>query len=207
LPNGDILVVESKAPPAPAPKRPKDIAMGFVESWATSGGSMGPSNRITLLRDANSDGVPEERTVFLDHLNSPFGVALVGNDLYVANTDGIVRYPYTPGETKMTEQGTTLAELPGGPIGHHWTKSMIANADGSLLYVGVGSNSNITENGIEAEKNRAVILEVERSTGRWRVYADGLRNPTGLGFEPQSGALWAISTNATNWDPISCLTT
>jgi glucose/arabinose dehydrogenase len=170
LPNGDILVVESKAPPAPAPKRPKDIAMGFVESWATSGGSMGPSNRITLLRDANSDGVPEERTVFLDHLNSPFGVALVGNDLYVANTDGIVRYPYTPGETKMTEQGTTLAELPGGPIGHHWTKSMIANADGSLLYVGVGSNSNITENGIEAEKNRAVILE------EW------IAQPHGLGF-------------------------
>ena len=192
LPNGDILVVESKAPPAPAPKRPKDIAMALVESWATSGGSTGPSNRITLLRDANGDGVPEQRSVFLDHLNSPFGVALVGNDLYVANTDGIVRYPYAAGETKMTAPGTTLAELPGGPIDHHWTKSMVANADGSLLYVGVGSNSNITENGMEAEKNRAAILEVERSTGRWRVYASGLRNPTGLSFEPQSGALWSI---------------
>jgi glucose/arabinose dehydrogenase len=192
LPNGDILVVESKAPPPPPPKRPKDIAMAFVESWATSGGSTGPSNRITLLRDANSDGVPEQQSVFLDHLNAPFGVALVGNDLYVANTDGIVKYPYTSGETTMAAQGTTLAELPGGPIDHHWTKSMVASADGSLLYVGVGSNSNITENGIEAEKNRADILEVDRATGRWRVYASGLRNPTGLGFEPQSGALWAI---------------
>ncbi len=192
LPNGDILVVESKAPPAPSIKRPKDIAMGLVESWATSGGSTGPSNRITLLRDANGDGVPEQRSVFLDHLNSPFGVALVGNDLYVANTDAIVRYPYKEGETKMTEAGSKLADLPGGPIDHHWTKSMVASDDGSLLYVGVGSNSNITENGMEAEKNRAAILEVERDTGRWRVYAEGLRNPAGLSFEPQSHALWAI---------------
>jgi glucose/arabinose dehydrogenase len=201
LPNGDILVVESKAPPAPAPKRPKDIAMALVESWATSGGSTGPSNRITLLRDANGDGVPEQRSVFLDHLNSPFGVALVGNDLYVANTDGIVRYPYTAGETKMNAPGTALAELPGGPIDHHWTKSMVANADGSLLYVGVGSNSNITENGMEAEKNRAAILEVDRSTGRWRVYASGVRNPTGLAFEPQSGALWAIANERDELGP------
>ena len=201
LPNGDILVVESKAPPAPPPKRPKDIAMAFVESWATSGGSTGPSNRITLLRDANGDGVPEQRSVFLDHLNSPFGVALVGNDLYVANTDGILKYPYSEGETAMTAPGTTLAELPGGPIDHHWTKSMVASADGSLLYVGVGSNSNITENGMEAEKNRAAILEVDRSTGRWRVYASGVRNPTGLAFEPQSGALWAIANERDELGP------
>jgi glucose/arabinose dehydrogenase len=201
LPNGDILVVESKAPPPPPPKRPKDIVMAFVESWATSGGSTGPSNRITLLRDSNGDGVPEERSVFLDHLNSPFGVTLVGNDLYVANTDGILRYPYTEGETKMTAPGTMLAELPGGPIDHHWTKSMVANADGSLLYVGVGSNSNITENGMEAEKNRAAILEVDRSTGRWRVYASGVRNPTGLAYEPQSGALWAIANERDELGP------
>ena len=201
LPNGDILVVESKAPPAPPAKRPKDIAMAFVESWATSGGSTGPSNRITLLRDGNSDGVPEQRSIFLDHLNSPFGVALVGSDLYVANTDGILKYPYTDGETKMDAPGTTLAELPGGPIDHHWTKSMVANADGSLLYVGVGSNSNITENGMEAEKNRAAILEVDRSTGRWRVYASGVRNPTGLAFEPQSGALWAIANERDELGP------
>jgi glucose/arabinose dehydrogenase len=168
--------------------------MGWVESFATSGAgaSNEASNRITLLRDADGDGVPEVRSVFLDHLNSPFGVALVGNDLYVANTDAIVRYPYTPGDTKITAPGTTLTPLPGGPIDHHWTKSLVANPDGSLLYVGVGSNSNITENGIEAEKNRAAILEVDRATGRWRVFASGLRNPNGLSYEPQSGVLWAV---------------
>ncbi|MGJ4939649.1 PQQ-dependent sugar dehydrogenase [Bradyrhizobium sp. HKCCYLS1011] len=192
LPNGDVLVVESKAPPPPAPKRPKDIVMGLVESWVTSGGKTGPSNRITLLHDANGDGVPESKSVFLDHLNSPFGVALVGNDLYIANTDAIVRYPYTPGETQMTAPGTTLMPLPGGPIDHHWTKSLTASPDGNLLYVGVGSNSNITENGIEAEKNRADILEVNRANGRWRIFASGLRNPNGLTFEPQSGALWTV---------------
>jgi glucose/arabinose dehydrogenase len=192
LPNGDVLVVESKAPPAPAPRRPKDIVMAWVESWATSGGSTGPSNRITLLRDTNGDGVPDAKSIYIDHLNSPFGVALVGNDLYVANTDAIVRYPYRPGEPEMKAQGTTLTELPGGPIDHHWTKSLVASKDGSLLYVGVGSNSNITENGIEAEKNRADILEVNRDNGRWRIFASGLRNPNGLSFEPQSGALWTV---------------
>jgi glucose/arabinose dehydrogenase len=192
LPNGDVLVVESKAPPPPAPKRPKDIVMAWVESWATSGGATGPSNRITLLHDSNGDGIPETKSIFLDHLNSPFGVALVGNDLYVANTDAIVRYPYTPGETEMKDPGTTLTPLPGGPIDHHWTKSLVASKDGALLYVGVGSNSNITENGIEAEKNRADILEVDRATGRWRIFASGLRNPNGLSFEPESGALWTV---------------
>jgi len=192
LPNGDVLVVESKAPDADTITRPKTIVTRWVESWATSGGDTGPSNRITLLRDADGDGVPETKSVFLDHLNSPFGVALVGNDLYVANTDAIVRYPYKEGETKITEPGTVLTELPGGPIDHHWTKSLVASKDGSLLYVGVGSNSNITENGMEAEKNRADILEVERATGRWRIFASGLRNPNGLTFEPQSGALWTV---------------
>jgi glucose/arabinose dehydrogenase len=192
LPNGDVLVVESKAPGTEPITRPKSIVVRWVESWATSGGDTGPSNRITLLHDTNGDGVPEEKSVFLDHLNSPFGVALVGNDLYVANTDAIVKYPYTPGEAKITSPGTTLAELPGGPIDHHWTKSLVASADGSLLYVGVGSNSNVTENGMEAEKNRADILEVDRATGRWRIFASGLRNPNGLTFEPQSGALWTV---------------
>jgi glucose/arabinose dehydrogenase len=192
LPNGDVLVVESKAPDADPITRPKTIVTRWVESWATSGGDTGPSNRITLLRDADGDGVPETKSVFLDHLNSPFGVALVGNDLYVANTDAIVRYPYKEGETKITEPGTVLTELPGGPIDHHWTKSLVASKDGSLLYVGVGSNSNITENGMEAEKNRAAILEVDRASGRSRIYADGLRNPNGLSFEPQSGALWTV---------------
>ncbi|TPK68972.1 sorbosone dehydrogenase family protein [Mesorhizobium sp. B2-4-15] len=192
LPNGDILVVESKAPPAPSIKRPKDLVMGWIESLTTSGGDTGPSNRITLLRDANGDGVPEYQGVFLDHLNSPFGVALVGNDLYVADTDAILRYPYQPGDTKITAPGTVLTELPGGPIDHHWTKSLVASRDGSLLYVGVGSNSNITENGIQAEKDRAAIWEVDRATGRSRIFASGLRNPNGLSLEPESGALWAV---------------
>lgn len=190
LPNGDVLVVESKSPAVQPVRRPKDLVMGLVESWATSGGNSGPSNRITLLR--YGEGRPAERSVFIDHLNSPFGVALVGNDLYVADTDAILRYPYKTDETRMTESGTVLAPLPGGPIDHHWTKSLVASRDGSLLYVGVGSNSNITENGMEAEKNRAAILEVDRATGRWRVFASGLRNPTGLAFEPHSGALWSI---------------
>ena len=192
LPNGDVLVVESKAPAEHSVRRPKDIIMGMVESWVTSGGNTGESNRITLLRDTNGDGVPDVRSVFLDHLNSPFGVALVGNDLYVANTDAIVRYPYTEGETKISDPGTTFVPLPGGPIDHHWTKSLVASTDGSLLYVGVGSNSNITENGMEAEKNRADILQIDRATGRWRIFASGLRNPNGLTFEPQTGALWAV---------------
>jgi glucose/arabinose dehydrogenase len=192
LPNGDILVVESKAPGTEPIKRPKDFIMKWVESWATSGGETGESNRITLLRDADGDGVAEVKSAFLDHLHSPFGVALVGNDLYVANTDAIVRYPYNPGDTKITAPGTTLTPLPGGPIDHHWTKSLVASPDGSLLYVGVGSNSNITENGIEAEKDRAAIWEVDRATGRWRIFASGLRNPNGLTFEPQSHALWTV---------------
>ncbi|MBR1172158.1 PQQ-dependent sugar dehydrogenase [Bradyrhizobium liaoningense] len=192
LPNGDVLVVESKAPTGAPIKRPKEIVMGFVESWATSGGDSGESNRITLLRDSNGDGVPETQSVFLDHLNSPFGVALVGNDLYVANTDAIVRYPYTEGDTKITAPGTVLTPLPGGPINHHWTKSLVASPDGSKLYAGVGSNSNITENGLEAEHNRAAILEIDRASGRWRLFASGLRNPNGLSFEPQTGALWTV---------------
>jgi glucose/arabinose dehydrogenase len=192
LPNGDILVVESKSPNVQPIQRPKDIVMGAIESWVTSGGETGESNRITLLRDDNGDGTPETRSVLLDHLASPFGVALVDSDLYVANTDAIVRYPYTTGDTKITAAGTTLTPLPGGPIDHHWTKSLVANSDGSLLYVGVGSNSNITENGIEAEENRAAIWEVERATGRWRIFASGLRNPNGLTFEPESNVLWTV---------------
>ncbi|MCA1474138.1 sorbosone dehydrogenase family protein [Bradyrhizobium sp. NBAIM08] len=192
LPNGDVLVVESKAPKGAPIKRPKELVMGVIQSWATSGGDSGASNRITLLRDSNGDGVPETQSVFLDHLNSPFGVALVGNDLYVANTDAILRYPYTEGDTKITAPGTVLTPLPGGPINHHWTKSLVASPDGSKLYAGVGSNSNAAERGMEAEHNRAAILEVDRASGRWRVFASGLRNPNGLSFEPQTGALWAV---------------
>jgi glucose/arabinose dehydrogenase len=189
LPNGDVLVVESSGPNLEKPQRPKDVVMGWIMSLAH-----GPKggNRITLLRDANSDGVPELRTVLVENLFSPFGVALVGSDLYVANTDAIVRFPYTEGMTRIATPGIKLIDLPGGPIDHHWTKSLTASPDGTRLYVGVGSNSNITENGLEAEKGRAAIWEVDRASGRARLFATGLRNPNGLTFEPQSGALWAV---------------
>jgi glucose/arabinose dehydrogenase len=164
--------------------------MKWIESQATSAGGDQKSNRITLLR--NAAGGPAVRTVFLDNLNSPFGVALVGNDLYVANTDAIVRYPYNENDIKIAATGTVLTPLPGGPIGHHWTKSLVASRDGSVLYVGVGSNSNITENGMQAEENRAAIWEVDRASGRWRIFATGLRNPNGLSWEPRTGALWAV---------------
>jgi glucose/arabinose dehydrogenase len=191
LPNGDILVVESKSPGTDPVLRPKDVVMRWIESMVTSGGDERPSNRITLLRDAKGDGKPELQSVFLDHLNSPFGVALVGSDLYVANTDAIMRYTYNTGDTKIASPGTPLTPLPG-PIQHHWTKSLVASRDGSLLYVGVGSNSNITEKGMQAEENRAAIWEVDRASGRWRIFASGLRNPNGLSWEPESGALWAV---------------
>jgi len=192
LPNGDVLVVESEAPPEASAKRPKDIIMGFVEAFATNSGGGKPANRITLLRDTDGDGKADIKQTYLEHLNSPFGVALVGNELYVANTDAIMRYPYKEGDTKISDAGTRLTELPGGPIDHHWTKSLVASEDGSRLYVGVGSNSNITENGIEAEKGRAAIWEVDRASGRARVFADGLRNPNGLTFEPTTKALWTV---------------
>lgn len=190
LPNGDVLVIESNGPKAPV-FRPKELIIGWVQSFA--GAKVASANRITLLRDANGDGNPELRTVFLDHLNSPFGVALVGNDLYVANTDAILRFPYREGQTIITAPGTKLTDLPGGPIDHHWTKTLLASPDGSKLYVGVGSNSNIAENGMEAEHERAAIWEVDRATGAHRVFASGVRNPTGLQWEPETGKLWAIA--------------
>jgi glucose/arabinose dehydrogenase len=190
LPNGDVLVVESNGPKAPI-NRPKDIITGWVQWFA--GAKAKDANRITLLRGGNTDGSPELRTVFLDHLNSPFGVALVGHDLYVANTDAIVRYPYQDGQTSITAAGTKLTDLPGGPIDHHWTKALLASPDGSKLYVGVGSNSNITENGIGAEYERAAIWEVDRASGAHRIFASGIRNPTGLQWEPETGKLWAIA--------------
>lgn len=192
LPNGDVLVIESRSPGVEPVRRPKNLIMNWVESLATSGGTTGNSNRITLLRYADGDGKPVVRTVFLDHLHSPFGVALVGNDLYVADTDAILRFPYTEGETSIKSPGTVLTPLPGGPIDHHWTKSLVASDDGTKLYVGVGSNSNITENGVGAELDRASIWEVDRATGAHRIYASGLRNPNGLCWEPRSHALWTV---------------
>lgn len=198
LPNSDILVVESGGPQAPV-HRPKDLIMGWIETFIGARAKAG--NRITLLRDIGPDGIAKTRTVFLDHLNSPFGVALVGHDLYVADTDAIVRYPYTGGETQITAPGVQLSPLPGGPIDHHWTKSLLASADGSKLYVGVGSNSNIAENGIGAEYERAAIWEVDRASGAHRIFASGLRNPTGLQWEPQSGQLWAIANERDELGP------
>ena len=189
LPNGDVLVVESNGPPAPI-NRPKDLVMRWAQ-WLAGAAATG-GNRITLLRDTTGDGIPDVRTVFLDHLNSPFGVALVGQDLYVANTDAIIRYPYHEGQTSITDPGTKLTDLPGGPIDHHWTKCLLASPDGSKLYVGVGSNSNITENGIGAEYERAAIWEVDRATGAHRIFASGTRNPTGLAWEPETRKLWAV---------------
>ena len=189
LPNGDVLVVESDGPPAPV-NRPKEFVMAWIEKKAHS--SVKAGNRILLLRDTNGDGLSDLQTVFLDHLNSPFGVVLVGSDLYVANTDGVMHYSYKDGQTQITGPGKLLTPLPGGPIDHHWTKSLTANPDGSKLYAGVGSNSNITENGIEAEKDRAAIWEIDRATGAHRLYATGLRNPNGLTFEPQTHVLWTV---------------
>ncbi|MBZ7927494.1 sorbosone dehydrogenase family protein (plasmid) [Ensifer adhaerens] len=192
LPNGDVLVVESKSPGTEPIRRPKDLVMGWIESLAAGGSGDAPSNRITLLRDADGDGVPEVKSVFIDHLDSPFGVALVENDLYVANTNAIMRFPYQTGQTEITATPVMLTALPGGPINHHWTKSLVASPDGTKLYVGVGSNSNITENGIQAEENRAAILEVDRASGAWRIFASGLRNPNGLTFEPTTKQLWTV---------------
>lgn len=189
LPNNDILVVEANAPPKPTSK-PKQLIMGVVQKASGKGGKGG--DRITLLRNSNGDGKSWEKHTLLENLHSPFGVQLVGNTLYVANADAIMKYPYQSGQTKITDPGTELADLPGGPINHHWTKSLLASPDGSKLYVGVGSNSNIAENGIGAEYRRAAILEVDTASGASRIYASGLRNPTGLQWEPQSGKLWAI---------------
>jgi glucose/arabinose dehydrogenase len=198
LPNGDVLVVESGGPPAPV-SRPKEIVMNLVEKLAHS--RTEPGQRILLFRDTNGDGMPDQKSVLLDHLHSPFGVVLVGDALYVANTDALLRFPYVTGQTEITAPGVKVCDLPGGPIDHHWTKSLTASPDGTQLYVGVGSNSNITENGIQAEVGRASIWQIDRTTGAHREYATGVRNPTGLQFEPQSRVLWAIANERDELGP------
>ncbi|WP_408903698.1 PQQ-dependent sugar dehydrogenase [Paeniroseomonas aquatica] len=188
LPNGDVLVAESNKPPKAESEGIRGWVMGLVMSRAGAG--VPSANRITLLRDADGDGVAETRSVFLEGLNSPFGMALVGETLFVANTDAVVRFPYRAGETRITAPGERLAPLPGGPINHHWTKGLVASADGARLYASVGSNSNVAENGIAAEENRAAILEINARSGETRVFASGLRNPVGMAWEPRTGALW-----------------
>jgi glucose/arabinose dehydrogenase len=193
LPNGDVLVAETNAPPRPEDGR--GIKGWFMKQAMGKAGAGTPSaNRITLLRDADGDGRAETRSVFLTGLNSPFGMALVGNSFYVANTDAVMRYAYTPGATRIAAAGSKLADLPGGPLNHHWTKSLLASPDGRRLYVGVGSNSNVAEHGMEAEAMRAAILEIDAANGKSRVFASGLRNPVGLAWEPRTGQLW-VSVN------------
>ncbi|MDM0042399.1 sorbosone dehydrogenase family protein [Variovorax sp. J22G21] len=198
LPNGDVLVAESNKPPKPEGARDggggifdriKGMVQGFIMKRAGAG--VPSANRITLLRDADGDGVAEVRTVFAQSLTSPFGMALVGNELFIANADALVKVPYTEGQTSAGGPPVKVTDLPAG-INHHWTKNVIANADGSKLYVTVGSNSNIGENGFPAEEGRAAIWEVDRATGAKRLFAGGLRNPNGLGWEPETKALWTV---------------
>ena len=187
LPNGDVLVAESNAQPKEA-KGLKGWIMGKVMKKA--GAAVPSADRITLLRDVDGDGTADERHVFAENLRSPIGMALVDDDLYVANTNAVVRFDYTPGMTRVEGPGETLAPLPEGPINHHWTKNLVASADGETLYASVGSNSNVGENGLEAEENRAAILAIDRASGATRLFASGLRNPVGMDFQPESGMLW-----------------
>jgi len=189
LPNGDVLVAETNAPPKPDDgKGIRGWVMG--KAMKRAGAGVPSANRITLLRDADHDGVAELRTTFIEGLNSPFGMVLVGNDFYVADTDRLLRFRYSPGATQIREPGKAVVDLPGGRLNHHWTKNVIASADGKKLYVTVGSNSNVGENGLDQEQGRAAIWEVDAASGTHRIFASGLRNPNGLAWEPHTGALW-----------------
>jgi glucose/arabinose dehydrogenase len=191
LPNGDVLVAETNAPPKP--EDGKGVKGWIMKRVMKKAGAGVPSaNRITLLRDADGDGVAEVKSVFLENLVSPFGMTLVGNDLYIANSDALVRVPYTTGATRITQAPVKVVDLPGGPLNHHWTKNVIASPDGSRLFVTVGSNSNVAEHGMEKEEGRAAIWEVDPKTGKYRIFASGLRNPNGLAWEPSTKALWTV---------------
>ncbi|MES2637080.1 MAG: sorbosone dehydrogenase family protein, partial [Pseudomonadota bacterium] len=195
LPNGDVLVAETNAPPkGEADKSIMQSLRGWVmgKVMKKAGAGVPSANRITLLRDSDSDGVADVNTVLLSGLMSPFGMALVGDEIYVANADAIIKFPYVTGDLKITAPGKKVVDLPGGPINHHWTKNIIANKDGTKLYVTVGSNSNVGEGGMDIEVGRAAIWEVDVKTGEQRLFAEGLRNPNGLAWEPETGALWTV---------------
>lgn len=191
LPNGDLLVAETDAP-----KKPKDSAgiKGTIMKsiMQQAGASRGSANRITLLRGVGTDGKAQFSSTFLEGLNSPFGMALVGNDLYIADTDALLKFPYREGDTQITAKGVKLIDLPAGERNHHWTKNVVASPDGTKLYVSVGSNSNVAENGMEAEEGRAAIWEVDVKSGKARIYATGLRNPVGMDWEPNTNTLWTV---------------
>ncbi|NJC35798.1 glucose/arabinose dehydrogenase [Xanthomonas arboricola] len=188
LPNGDILVAEGRGGSAPNLK-PKDVIAGAIKAKGNT--SVKSGNRLTLLRDADDDGTYELKTVFADKLNAPYGLALIGNALYVANQDALVRFDYQQGQTKASAAPSKVTDLPSA-INHHWTKALTASADGRYLYVAIGSNSNITERGMIAEVDRAQVWQVDPATGAHKSYATGLRNPTALAIQPGSGALWAV---------------
>ena len=188
LPNGDILIAEGSGGNAPA-LRPKDIIAGYIKSLGKSDVEGG--DRLTLLRDADGDEIYETREVFADNLNAPYGLALIDDALYVANQDELVRFDYTEGQTRASGPPTSITELPS-EINHHWTKAMTASADGRFLFVGIGSNSNITERGMEAEVDRAVVWQIDPQTGMHKRYAEGLRNPTALAIHPETSELWAV---------------
>lgn len=193
LPNGDVLVVQSKAPPGKPLNRPKDIIRGFIMSMAAgSQGGDKETNLITLLQDTDRDGIVDRRSDLLTGLTSPFGVAWHEDTLYVAAADAILAYPYRLGETSISAEPNLLTPLPGGPINHHWTKDLALGPDGRFLYASVGSNSNAGERGLEAEKGRAAIWQVDRETGAAKIFASGLRNPNGLNFHPETGELWTV---------------
>lgn len=188
LPNGDVLVAEGLGSSAPK-LRPKDLIAGYIKSFGKSGKKGG--NRVTLLRDADGDGRAEMRSVLIAGLDAPYGLALVGGDLYVANQGALLRFPYRVGDTKIEARGEEVTKLPAKP-NHHWTKSLAASADGSKLYVGIGSNSNVGERGMAIEEDRAVIWEIERDSGAHRVLASGIRNPTALAINPATSELWSV---------------
>lgn len=206
LPNGDVLVAETNAPPKP--EDGKGIKGWIMRLMMGRAGAGTPSaNRITLLRDSNRAGVAQFRSVFLEGLNSPFGMALVGDDLYIANTDAVVRYPYHINQTQITSPGVKVVDLPAGPINHHWTKNIIASADGRHLYVTIGSNSNAGENGKDVEAGRADIWEIDPRTGQHRVFASGLRNPVVWLGIPRQARCGRRSTSAMKSAATSFLTT
>ena len=187
LPNGDILVAEGRGGGAPR-LIPKDLIAGLIKSQGTS--TVRGGNRLTLLRDSDGDGAYEGRTVFAENLNAPYGLALVGSNLYVANQDALVRFDYQPGQARANGPPVKVTDLPS-IINHHWTKSLAASPDGRFLYVGIGSNSNIPERGMTAEVDRAMVWQIDAQTGAHRPFATGLRNPTALTFQPGTGQLWA----------------